>query len=144
MNKVLLWVLVLALLMFGPGCVKTEEGAVIKKGGAAEKAPVTQSHEIDKESTIVISAVSDTSVTVSLNNSAPVRGVQFTLQGARISDVRTTPRTGDFMAKFNEENGRIILISLSRAVIAPGTDPILEIDCEQPASANISGVKVAK
>ena len=134
----------LAISLGGTSCVKTDEGAVTKKDEAPEKAPAAQAYEMDKESTIVISAVSDTSVTVSLDNSVPVRGVQFTLQGAKISGVRTTPRTGDFMAKFNEENGRIILISLSRAVIAPGTDPILEIDCEQAGSATISGVKVAK
>ena len=80
--------------------------------------------------------------TVELQNDIPIRAVQFALTGAKITEVRSTPRTKGFLAKFNEKNGKVILLSTAGDEIAPGKGAVAEIVCDKPAAANLSEVKI--
>jgi hypothetical protein len=82
------------------------------------------------------------SVKVELINEIPVRAVQFDLTGVKISQVRTTDRTWGFLAKFNEQNGKVILLSTAGDKIAPGKGAVLEVVCDKPDAASLSGVKI--
>ena len=70
-------------------------------------------------------------VEVILKNDVPVRGVQFTIRDKdgflTLEEARTTERTEGFFVNFNEENGTVVLVSLSGNNISPGTGPILEL-----------------
>ena len=79
---------------------------------------------------------------VELKNETPVKAVQFTLTGVKISSVHTTDRTKGFLSKFNEQNGRVILLSTSGDEIDPGKGPVMEVVCDKPGSAVLSGVKI--
>ncbi|MBW1825258.1 MAG: HEAT repeat domain-containing protein [Deltaproteobacteria bacterium] len=81
---------------------------------------------------------------VELNNIVPVKGVQFTLDGAQPTEIRTTSRTKGFFAQFNKDNGKVILVSLSGNTIAPGTGPIAEIVCNNNDSVSLSGIKIVE
>ncbi len=81
---------------------------------------------------------------IDLTNDVPVRGAQFTLGGVKINEVRTTSRTEGFSASFNEENGRVILISLSGGEITPGNGLIAEILHDNGGSASLSEIKIVK
>ncbi|MDX1779548.1 MAG: hypothetical protein R3339_11760, partial [Thermodesulfobacteriota bacterium] len=82
------------------------------------------------------------SVKVELVNEAPVRAVQFDLTGVKITQVRTTDRTRGFLAKFNEQNGKVVLLSTAGEEIAPGKGAVLEVVCDKPDAAALSGVKI--
>ncbi|MFQ6094388.1 MAG: LamG-like jellyroll fold domain-containing protein, partial [bacterium] len=83
-------------------------------------------------------------VDITLQNPQGVKGVQFMLTDTpdllTATDVITTDRTTGFSAFFNEVDGvvRVILISTSGALIAPGTGPILQISYDVDAAA-VSG-----
>lgn len=79
-----------------------------------------------------------------LTNDVPVQGVQFTLEGPKITDVHTTSRTEGFSPSFNEENGRVILVSLSGGKITTGKGLIAEILHDNSGSASLSEIKIAK
>lgn len=79
---------------------------------------------------------------VALTNPRPVRGVQFTVRGAAIAEVRTTDRSEGFLASFNQDNGRVIVTSLSGDEIPPGAGFIAEIVCDKSGAARLSEVKV--
>jgi len=100
--------------------------------------------EKDEESTLKIVASSGNTVGVDLTNKVPVKGVQFTIEGVKVTEVRTTSRTEGFLAEFNEKNGRVILLSFSGDKIDQGTGPIAEIICGEGASARLSGIKIVK
>ncbi len=146
MKKACLLMVTLSFFICGSGCIKTEEGTIIKKEETtttAETAPKTQ-YELDKESTLEAITVSDTTVKINLTNNTAVRAVQFTLEGTTITGLHTTERTTDYLAKFNAENGKIILVSLSRATISPGTGAILKVECKDASKATITNVKIVK
>ena len=82
------------------------------------------------------------SVKVELVNEAPVRAVQFDLTGVKITQVRTTDRTKGFLAKFNEQNGKVVLLSTAGEEIPPGKGAVLEVVCDKPDAAALSGVKI--
>ncbi len=96
------------------------------------------------EPTLTIKADSKTTARVELANEMPVRGLQFTVMGAKVTEVRTTSRTKEFIAKFNEKNGMVLMVSTSASTIAPGKGPVAEIVCDKPASAGISGEIIVK
>jgi len=81
-------------------------------------------------------------VNIELSNDVHVRGVQFTLNGANSTSIRTTSRTEGFLARVNEKNGKVVLVSLSGKKIEPGEGPIAEIVCNNPDSAVISNKKI--
>jgi hypothetical protein len=79
---------------------------------------------------------------VELQNDVPVRALQFAVTEAKISEVRTTDRTKGFLAKFNEKNGKVIILSTAGDEIAPGKGAIAEIVCDKPASAKLVDGKI--
>ena len=95
------------------------------------------------EPVLSVSAVKDFA-TVELVNESPVRAVQFDLTGVKITQVRTTDRTKGFLTKFNEQNGKVILLSTAADMIAPGKGAVLEVLCDKPAAAVLSGVRIVE
>jgi len=79
---------------------------------------------------------------VDLQNDVPVRALQFAVTEAKISEVRTTDRTKGFLAKFNEKNGMVIILSTAGDEIAPGKGAVAEIVCDKPASAKLVDGKI--
>ena len=96
------------------------------------------------ETNLTLATGSGNGVNLELSNDVPVRGVQFTLNGAEPTEVRTTSRTEGFFAKVNKENGTVVLVSLSGEKIAPGTGPIAEIACGNKGSAHLSDIKISE
>jgi hypothetical protein len=117
-----------------------EKAAPVKPQPEKEAAVKPQS---EKMATLTIKAGSGNTLNVDLTNSVPVRGMQFTLSGVKITEVRTTKRAAGFLAKFNDGNGAVILISAADERIAPGKGPIAEVICDKPGSAQLSGIKMA-
>ena len=105
-------------------------GAVFTSAGMAEEVPLS------------VVKHSKTTARVVLNNDVPVRGVQFTVEAVKVTEVHTTERTAGFLAKFNEKNGMVLMVSASNDVITPGKGPIAEIICDKPGDAKLSGVKI--
>jgi len=112
------------------------------KSQKVEKAVKVQP-KLEKKATLKLKSGSGQSLGVELINTVPVRAVQFMVSGVKITEVRTTTRTTGFLAKFNEKNGSVILISTSEEKIAPGKGSITEIICDKPSSAQLSGIKIA-
>ena len=79
---------------------------------------------------------------VDLQNDVPVRAIQFAVTDAKISEVRTTDRTKGFLAKFNEKNGKVIILSTAGVEIAAGNGAIAEIVCDKPAAAKLVDGKI--
>ncbi len=144
MEKFYLILLILCLFLSGPSCKKSQEAAKTEAGKKVEKASQTPAIEKDEESTLKIVASSDNVAGVDLTNRVPVKGVQFTIEGVKVTEVRTTSRTEGFLAEFNEKNGKVILLSLSGNKIDQGTGPIVEIICDEGESARLSGIKIVK
>jgi hypothetical protein len=94
------------------------------------------------ESPLKAVKISNNTVAIELKNDVPVRGVQFMVTGVKVTEVRTTDRTKEFFAKFNEKNGMVLMVSASGDSIAPGNGPVLNIICDKPASASLSGVRI--
>jgi len=105
-------------------------GAVFTSAGMAEEAPLS------------VVKHSKTTARVVLNNDVPVRGVQFTVEAVKVTEVRTTERTAGFLAKFNEKNGMVLMVSASTDVINPGKGPIADIICDKPGDARLSEIKI--
>ena len=97
-----------------------------------------------EEPSLKVVAGSKDSASVELHNAAPVRAVQFDLTGVKITQVRTTDRTRGFMSKFNEQNGKVILLSTAGDTIAPGKGAVLQIACDKPGAAVLSGVRIVE
>ena len=83
-------------------------------------------------------------VGIDLRNTVPVRGVQFTIEGVELADVLTTSRSEDFMASFNEESGKVLIVSLAGDEIAPGEGLIAEILFDGNGPARLSEIVIAE
>ena len=118
---------------------QAEEPAVKSQIGDRE---VTIQPKSEKKATLELKAGPGHNLGVELINTVPVRGVQFIVSGVNITEVRTTKRTAGFLAKFNEKNGKVILLSTSGDKIAPGKGSVAEIICDKPGAATLSGVKI--
>ena len=100
--------------------------------------------EPSEDAILKLVEVSGNILGIDLTNDVPVQGVQFTLEGPKITEVRTTSRTEGFSPSFNEENGRVILISLSGSKITTGKGLIAEILCDDGGSASLSEIKIVE
>ena len=109
-----------------------------------EKA-VTKESQAAKKATLALKKGSNNTLGIDLENSVPVRGVQFTMKGVKMTEVRTTSRTAGFMVKFNEETGIVILVSISGDEIPPGNGLVAEVIGEKvPGSeAHLSDIMIA-
>ena len=81
---------------------------------------------------------------INLENSIPIRGVQFVLEGVEITSVNTTERTKGYSANFNAELGGVIIVHTSGGKIEAGKGPIAEIVCVEGGSPTLSDIKLAK
>jgi hypothetical protein len=88
--------------------------------------------------------IAEDMVGIDLMNTVPVRGVQFTIEGVAIADVLTTSRSEDFMASFNEESGRVLIVSLAGDEIVPGEGLIAEILFDGNGLARLSEIVIAE
>ena len=88
--------------------------------------------------------IAEDMVGIELMNTVPVRGVQFTIEGVAIADVLTTSRSEDFMASFNEESGRVLIVSLAGDEILPGGGLIAEILFDGNGLARLSEIIIAE
>jgi len=140
---ILLVVLVVFPLSFGAW-------SVVQAGEAALKAPkekavpkdVAKKAEPEKKATLTLKPGEKNTFGIDLKNSIPVRGIQFTLSGLKMTEVRTASRTAGFLAKFNEETGIVILVSTAADEIAPGKGPVLKILGEKVPDAEVSLSKI--
>jgi len=103
-----------------------------------------QPEEPQQEISLQLVTIAEDMASIDLTNTVPVRGVQFTIEGVEIADVLTTSRSEDFMASFNEENGRVLIVSLAGDEIAPGEGPIAEVLFDGNGSAHLSEVVIAE
>ena len=94
------------------------------------------------EPSLTVAVASKDFATIKLQNEIPVMGIQFTLTGVKITEIRTTDRTKGFLAKFNEQNGKVIILSTAGDKVAPGNGAVAEIICDKPGSAVLSEVKI--
>ena len=97
-----------------------------------------------EDATLKIVPVSETTLGLELTNSVPIRGVQFTLKDADISEIRATVRSKDFLTDFNKESGKVVILSASGDKIAAGSGLIAELVCATIDSASVSEIKIVK
>ena len=94
---------------------KAEPGlAVIPPTGEKPATPqkekeTTPKAQDEKKATLTVTQGPTNTIGIDLVNKVPVRGVQFTMNGVAMTEVRTTPRTEGFLAKFSEKTGIEIL-----------------------------------
>jgi len=144
MKKLCFSALILGLLLCGLGCKKAkEEQKIPVKEKVGEKTQDTRMVG-SKDAKLRIVADSGNVLDIDLTNNVPVRGVQFTIEGVKMTEVRTTSRTAGFLADFNKESGIVVMLSTSGDKIAPGTGPIAEVIYDNCGSARLSGIKISK
>jgi hypothetical protein len=144
MKKLCLISLSVCLFLGVAGCriTKEEQNTTVKEK-VKKKAQDSRMAE-SKDAILKIVEGSGNTIGIELMNNIPVGGVQFTMEGVKITEIRTTTRTAGFLAKFNEGSGMVIMVSTSGDKIAPGTGLIVEIVSDKGGSANLSGIKIAK
>ena len=152
--------LILSIFICGPGCKQEQE----EPGSQQEKSPVQEQSQKksvpvpkkeagstpqnpmkleSKDAKLKIVPGKENVIGIELENTVPIRGVQCTLKGAKISEIRTTERTKGYVSKFNEATGILILVDMSGKKIPPGSGPIAEVVCDNPGSASLSDIKLA-
>ncbi len=144
MKKLCLISLTLCLFLGGPSCKKTKEGQKTTTKAKVEKKAKDSMVAESKDATLKIVEGSGNTVGIDLTNTIPVRGLQFTIKGAKITEVRPTSRIKGFLAESNKESGIVIIVSMSGDKIAPGTGLIAEVIYDKGGSASLSGIKIAK
>jgi hypothetical protein len=108
-----------------------------------EEPQEQQSEEPRQDAILKLVEVTENMFGIDLKNNVSVRGVQFTLEGVTIIEVRITNRSEGFFASFNKENGKVIMASLSGDEMPPGKGLIAEIVCDKSGYARLSEVKIA-
>lgn len=103
-----------------------------------------QPEEPQQDISLQLVDIAEDMVGIDLTNTVPVRGVQFTIEGVELADVLTTSRSEDFMVSFNEENGRVLIVSLAGDEIAPGEGLIAEILFDGSGPARLSEIVIAE
>ena len=110
----------------------------------ADEIDEDQPEEPQQDISLQLVDIAEDMVGIDLRNTVPVRGVQFTIEGVELADVLTTSRSEDFMASFNEENGRILIVSFAGDEIAPGEGLIAEILFDGNGPARLSEIVIAE
>ena len=144
MKKFYIIPLILCFFLVAPSCKKAQkEQKTTVKEKVEKKAQDSRMAE-SKDATLKIVEGSGNTIGIELMNNIPVGGVQFTIEGVKMTEIRTTSRTTGVLADFNKESGIVIMVSTSGDKIAPGTGLIAEIVSDKGGSANLSGIKIAK
>ena len=153
--------LLLSVILCGPGCRKAQEEPASAQEKSAVQEEGTQKTlqmpekkveakpqnpmQLDSgDAKLKIVPGGENVVGVELENKVPIRGVQFLLKDVKITEIRTTARTEGYLAKFNEATGIIILVDMSGKKIPPGTGPIAEVICDKAGSARLLDIKLAR
>lgn len=140
--------LILCFFLFAPSCKKPQEESrtkVTKKMEKKVEKKAQDTMEVDsKDATLKIVAGSGNVLGIDLTNNVPVGGVQFTIEGVQMNEVRTTSRTTGFLSDFNKESGKVVMLSTSKDKISSGTGLIAEVVCDKKDSARLSGIKIVK
>jgi arylsulfatase A-like enzyme len=126
---------------------QSQEGLMTKKGRKDERKVKVSAIVDNNNASLKIVDLSDKLFGIELTNSVPVRGVQFTLEGVKVSEVRTTAHTKGFLAEFNSESGAVIIISVSGDKIKVGKNQIVEVVyemAEMAEMANLSKIKIVE
>lgn len=123
-----------------------ENNGEVPGDGTGEEQPGDddQSEEPQQDASLQLVALSEDMAGIDLTNTFPVRGVQFTIQGVALADVLTTSRSEDFLASFNQENGRVLIVSLDGDEIPPGEGLIAEILFDGDGPARLSEIVIAE
>jgi hypothetical protein len=148
--------IILCLIIAAPGCNKSQDESITGKEGKstqktrgdATKEKVKEKLQLPtavqgEEATLTLTDISKNTFGIELNNSAPVRLVQFTVNGIKDAQVRSTARTDGFLIKFTKDNTKVTILSPSGNTIAPGSGFIVEMSCDAP-TATLSDIKIAK
>ena len=138
MKRVYVLLVVLVVFPLSPGAwpvVQAEEAPV---KAPKEMAVAEKKAEPEKKATLTLKPDEKNTFGIDLKNSIPVRGIQFTVNGLKMTEVRTASRTAGFLAKFNEETGIVILVSTAADEIAPGKGAVLKILGEKMPNAEVS------
>jgi hypothetical protein len=98
--------------------------------------------QAEKKATLKVKNGSGNTIGIDLINSVPIRGVQFTISGVTMTEVRTTSRTEGFLAKFNEETGIVILVSTAADEIPPGKGSVLDVIGEKVPGSTVSLTRI--
>ena len=61
-----------------------------------------------------------------------------------MNEIRTTARSKDFLADFNKEAGKVVILSVSENKIASGSGLIAELVCDNIDAASLSEIKIVK
>lgn len=156
MRQVFVIVLIMVFSLVGQSCKKSQEVPAPKgEEKAAEKATEPRQEQpvatyvnrmkVDsKEASLKLVAGDKNVHTLNLENSIPIRGVQFVLEGVKIKNVNITGRTKGFLANFNAESGAVIIVDTSGGKIKAGNGSIAEIVCIEGGSPTLSEIKLAK
>jgi hypothetical protein len=123
---------------------KTVEESGKKVDTAVRKKPTMVEEAGSEDATLKIVGGSGNTLGIELTNSIPILGVQFSLEGAHMNEIRTTSRTKGFLADFNKEAGKVVLLSTSGDKIASGSGLIAELVCDKIDSASLSEIKIVK
>jgi hypothetical protein len=110
----------------------------------ADEIDEDQPEEPRQDISLQLVEISEDMVGIDLTNPVPVRGVQFMIEGVEIIDVLTTSRSDDFIASFNEENGKVLMVSFSGDEIAPGEGRIAEILFDGSGLARLSEIVIVQ
>lgn len=98
----------------------------------------------NEEATLKAVPLRENTIGIELTNSIPIRGVQFTLEGARMNEMRTTSRSQNLLADFNKESGKVVILSTSGDAIPPGSGLIAELVCDKSDAVSLSEIKMVK
>ena len=156
MKQLFVIVLVMIFSLAWQSCKQSqEESASKREEKVAEKAAEPPKEQpkpkyvnrmkVDSKDASLKLVVGDKNVhSITLENSIPIRGVQFVLEGVEITGVNTTERTKGYLANFNAESGGVIIVDTSGGKIEAGKGPIAEIVCVEGGSPTLSDIKLAK
>jgi len=120
----------------------TEAGKPAEAAKTPEKSAEAAKKEKATEPALSLKAGGKNTAKLELQSDIPVRALQFSVSGAKITEVRTTGRAKGFFSKFNEKNGMVIILSTAGEEIAPGKGEVAEIVCDKPATAKLADVKI--
>jgi hypothetical protein len=152
MKNLCVILLILCFSLGGTNCKKSQE----EQTPTVEKRVEKKTGEVVKKKSKRIKAVKSGEATIKivdgtgnvfgieLTNKVPVRGVQFTVEGVQMNEVRTTSRTTGFLSDFNKESGKVVMLSTSEDKISSGTGLIAEVVCDKKGKASLSGIKIVK
>jgi hypothetical protein len=148
--------IILCLIFVAPGCKKSQDESMKgKEEKSTEKTLQDTTKQETKEqlqlptaveseeATLTLVNISQNTFGIDLKNSAPVRLIQFTLNGIEDAQVRSTARTDGFLIKFTKDNKKVTILSPSGNTIAPGSGFVVEMSCDA-AAATLSEIKIAK